>query len=202
MQVFTDIYKNNAWRSDESVSGYGSTLEATNAIRSALPVMVEHYDISTILDIPCGDYNWFRRIAFQRPISYLGADVVPEIIEKNINYYSMLDPHVHFAVMDITRDPLASADLILVRDLLGHFSNADVRKALVNVKHSGAKYLLATTFPNHETSGDIKTGEWRPINLASMWGLPDPIAIIDERCTAGGGAFADKSLGLWRLNDV
>lgn len=197
MQVFTDIYKNNGWRSDESVSGHGSTLEATSAIRGALPVMFDHYGIKTVLDIPCGDFNWWQHIKGIEKVQYVGADIVPELIHENNARYS--SGAVSFIYMDITANQLMPMDLILVRDLLGHFSNADVRKALINIKRSGSKYLLATTFPNHETSGDIETGEWRPINLASMWGLPDPIATIDERCTAGGGAFADKSLGLWAL---
>jgi hypothetical protein len=61
---------------------------------------------------------------------------------------------------------------------------------------SRSTYLLATTFPKHETNGDIKTGQWRPINLASMFGLPAPIELISENYN---GEFSDKSLGLWRL---
>lgn len=195
--VFTKIYQDNHWKNDESVSGAGSTLEATSAIRSALPLLFDHYEIETIVDIPCGDMNWIGDLVLGKR-TYFGMDIVPEIIAQNKSKYGHL-ANVFFDVKDITRDPLPPADLILVRDLLGHFSNADVRKALANIKNSRCKYLLATTFPQHETEGDIKTGEWRPINLASLWGLPDPLEYINENCTVGGGEFRDKSLGLWRI---
>jgi SAM-dependent methyltransferase len=195
--VFQQIYDNNGWRNNESVSGHGSTKEATNAIRSALPLLFERYGIESIVDVACGDLNWMGDLVIGK-MTYLGTDIVPVLIERNKVKYGGLDK-VFFSVSDITRDPLPPADLILVRDVLVHFSNADVKKALATIKHSRAKYLLATTFPDHDNSGDIRTGDWRPINLAQYFGLPDPILLINERCTAGGGAFADKSLGLWEL---
>jgi hypothetical protein len=198
LDVFQKIYDDNGWRSDESVSGHGSTLAQTKTIREELPILFQEYDIRTVVDIPCGDYNWFRYIKFNQPIMYLGADIVPEIVERN-KIYATHDHTTQFAVMDITRDKLPPADLLLVRDLLGHFSNADVRKALVNIKSCGAKYLLATTFPAHENSGDIQTGQWRPINLAQMWGLGDPLEYMMEDCSEADGAFNDKALGLWKL---
>ena|SRR6185369_1652306 len=196
--VFQKIYEENLWRSDESVSGRGSTMAQTEEIRRMLPVIFDEYDIRTVVDIPCGDYHWFQHIKFKKPIMYLGADIVPELVERN-KQYSTPDHTVQFLVMDITRDKLPPADVILCRDLLGHLSNGDVRKALTNIKSSNAKYLLATTFPTHETSGDIETGQWRPINLARMWGLGEPIEYIVEDCPEAGGEFADKSLGLWQL---
>lgn len=197
--VFTKIYRDNHWKSDESVSGHGSTLEATSAIRSALPLLFDHYDIKSILDIPCGDMNWIGDTVIGKR-KYIGADIVTALIMKNREKYDL--SNVEFHVMDITKDFLPTADLVLCRDLLGHFSNREVKLALNHILASGSKYLLATTFPNHTTSGDIKTGEWRPINLASLWGLPDPLEYINEHCTAGGGAFKDKSLGLWDLRHV
>lgn len=190
--VFSRHYQTNYWADDESVSGHGSTVAATKAIRLALPPLMEWYEIKSVLDIPCGDLNWAHKVKWP---AYIGADIVPELVEKA----RAAHPDFDLRVLDITRDPLPAVDLIVCRDLLGHFSNRDVKLALQNIKKSGAKYLLATTFPGHETSGDIETGMWRPINLASFFGLPDPEEYINEMCTDGGGAFADKSLGLWRL---
>lgn len=190
--VFSRHYQTNYWADDESVSGHGSTVAATKAIRLVLPPLMEHYGIRSVLDIPCGDLNWAHKVKWP---SYIGADIVPELVAEAKAKY----PDFDLRVLNITTDPLPQVDLILCRDLLGHFSNADVKKALANIKKSGATYLLATTFPEHETSGNIETGEWRPINLASFFGLPDPLEYINENCTDGGGAFKDKSLGLWRL---
>lgn len=193
--IFTSHYQNNFWSNDESVSGHGSTLKATKMVRKYIPQVVRFLNIKTILDIPCGDYNWFGKIELPDGVEYIGADIVPELIYENNQKYAR--PGVSFMDLDITRDWLPKADLVICRDLLGHLSNNEVKVALQHIKRSGMKYLLATTFPDHETSGDIETGQWRPINLASLYGMPNPIEYIRENCSLPG--FEDKSLGLWEL---
>jgi hypothetical protein len=193
MKIFDEIYENNLWLSDESVSGTGSTMDATAAIRMLIPQIVKELGVKTILDIPCGDYKWFQTMNLD--VRYTGADVVRQLVTDDYEKYG--DEDHTFRVLDITKDPLPQVDLVLCRDLLGHFSNRDVQLALKNLKKSGSKYLLATTFPERENATDIVTGQWRPINLASMFGLPDPKAYLYEGCTALG--FEDKALGLWEL---
>lgn len=194
MEIFKQHYEDNYWADDESVSGHGSTLDATKLIRSALPKMLFALKVRSVLDIPCGDFNWFSTIFRQLELErYIGADVVPELIAKNKQLY----PWAHFEVADITRSRLQQVDLVLVRDLFGHFSNADLRLALENVARSGSRYLLATTFPGRDNEGDITTGEWRPINLEPILGKP--VLVLNEGCTEGDGKYADKGLGLWRL---
>lgn len=195
--IFSSHYQTNFWRSNESVSGQGSTMAETEHVRDVLPVLFAQLKVASVLDLPCGDFHWFKEIwpTIATSISYTGADVVPELIAEN----RVLYPNVRFEVMDITLSKLPKVDLVMCRDLFGHLNNFSVQLALRNLKQSGSKYLLATTFPQHETNGDIKTGQWRPINLASMFGLPTPVLLINEGCRAGGGQFADKSLGLWEL---
>ena len=105
-----------------------------------------------------------------------------------------------FRVLDITSDELPKADLVLVRDCLVHLSFDDIRKAIENLKRSGSKWLLATTFPGRSPH-DIKAGQWRPIDMTCKEiGMPNPISVFAENCTEGDGAFKDKSLGLWKFN--
>jgi len=53
--------------------------------------------------------------------------------------------------------------------------------------------------PNHETAG----GNCRTLNLnLPPFSFPNPLRIINEKCTENGGAFADKSVGVWRLADL
>ena len=193
---FTEIYKTNFWSNPDSVSGHGSDLLATEIIRQEIPLLIEQYEIGTMLDIPCGDYWWFSHMKGLDGVTYTGADIVDDLIAENRRIY----PRVNFQVLDLVEGRLPKVDLVLVRDCLGHLSNKSVRLALKNLRASGSKYLLATTFPDRENGGDIQDGEWRPINLASFFGLPDPIEYINEGCTVADGKFADKSLGLWRIN--
>lgn len=192
--VFEQIYQENFWRSDESASGTGSDLDQTKTIREILPQLFKELHVKKVFDIPCGDFNWFKEMNVD--VDYIGADVVPELVKWNYEQYA--DEQHTFRVIDITHDPLPDVDLILCRDLLGHFSNRDVQLALRNIKSTKAQFLLATTFPGRENPTDIETGQWRPINLASLFGLPNPERVISESCPISG--FEDKSLGLWRLH--
>lgn len=191
MDIFKRYYQENFWADDESVSGAGSTMEATAAIRKYLPTVFK--GMNSLLDIPCGDFNWLRSV--QLPQMYIGADVVPELIAENAQKFG--DKNTKFRVLDITKDPLPKVDIVMVRDLFGHFSNREVQAALKNIRRSGSRYLLATTFPLHENSGDIETGQWRPLNLGKYWGLPVQDLIINEGCGVPG--YSDKSLALWDL---
>lgn len=189
--IFTAIYTTNFWKNPESVSGAGSTMKNTKYLREVLPELLAEYKIKSVLDIPCGDLNWAKHVKWPK---YIGADIVPELVAAA----KAANPTFDVRVLDITTDSLPKVDLLLCRDLLVHFSNADIKRALKNIRASGAKYLLATTFPLHENSGDIVTGQWRPVNLASLFGLPDPLEYISEEYKHE--QFSDKSLGLWRIN--
>lgn len=195
-ELFDDYYQNNFWQSDESVSGGGSTLVQTAAIRACLPQVFDQYNIRTVLDIPCGDFNWWKEMQVDLD-HYTGADIVPDLVAANQKKYG--DATHRFTFLDITQHGLGTHDVIFCRDLLGHLSNREVKWALQNVRDSKSTYLIATTFPQHENVRDIETGQWRPINLTQYFGLPDPILYINEGCTEGGGQFSDKSLGLWFL---
>jgi hypothetical protein len=62
------------------------------------------------------------------------------------------------------------------------------------------EYLLTTTFPDHDQNEDVEDGDWRLLNLElPPFSLPKPLAIFTEHCEEEGGAFADKSLALWRV---
>ncbi len=134
-------------------------------------------------------------------IEYIGADIVPEVIEVNQRLYG--SEHVRFLHLDMMNDALPIVDLVMSRDVLVHFSFSDIFLALKNLQNSGAKYLLTTTFTNRSRNKDIATGQWRPLNLEKPpFNFPKPLKLINEKCTEGDGSWGDKSLGLWRIQDI
>lgn len=192
-EVFTAIYRGNEWGDPESVSGRGSTLARTVAIREALPDLLRRLKVRTLLDAPCGDLNWMRHV--ELPVErYIGADVVPELIRRNRDAFAGAGRS--FIVADITRDRLPRADLVLCRDCFIHLSFEDIRRAYSNFRRS-ATYLLATTHTLVEVNTNIHSGQWRSVNLERKpFDFPKPLELLVEDVESG------KSLGLWRLSDL
>jgi hypothetical protein len=179
--VFSAIYERNLWRDSESVSGHGSTLESTANLRSALPDLLAKHGIKSVYDAPCGDFNWMSEVLKNSPVTYIGADIVPQLIERNRECY----PDVTFKVANIAEDPFPQADLWLCRDCLFHLSYKDIFAALTRFAVSGVPFILTTThrttpfpFVNH----DIRMGQFRLIDLFSPpFLLPaDVLARIDD----------------------
>lgn len=191
--IFTRIYTDNLWNSPESKSGTGSELKQTERLIEGINNLIHQFNIRSILDVPCGDFNWMDRVELNG-IEYHGGDIVWQIVQDNKIKYGD-----YFKVIDLVNDPLPAADLLICRDCLVHFSYTDIQLAMDNIRRSGCRYLLTTTFPVH-TNRDIATGEWRPINLqADPFNFPDPILIINEGCSEFGGLFSDKSMALWEI---
>jgi hypothetical protein len=196
---FNTIYKNNSWGDPESVSGTGSNMLQTAVIRNELPNIIKTLDIQSMLDIPCGDFNWMSTVNLE--IDYIGADIVSDIIEKNNKKYS--NDKRKFVSLDVTKDDLPKVDIIFCRDCLVHFSFNDINKAIKNIKRSESKYLLTTSFTRPAENVDIETGSWRPLNLQfPPSSLSEPIMLINENCNENNGIYSDKSLGLWKIDDL
>jgi hypothetical protein len=192
--IFTEIYHQNEWRDPESVSGRGSTLARTAVIMAQLPPLLKELRAATLLDAPCGDFNWMRYTELGA-IRYIGADIVPELIARNRRLYGREGRS--FTVLDVTKDKLPRADVVLCRDCLIHLSYARIRAAVANFKKSGATYLLCTTHTTVAENVDCPDGMWRSVNLElPPFNFPPPLKLIVEDAELG------KCLGVWRLDEL
>ena len=197
-QIFGRMYTRNSWGNLESVSGGGSDLAQTGTIRREIAALAKELGIRTMLDAPCGDYNWMQHVPVELD-EYVGADVVPELIEENTRRYG--SPTRRFAVLDICQDELPAVDLILCRDCLVHLPLHSAAAAVKNFARSGSRYLLATTYPGVVARNRplLITGNWRPLDLAlPPFSLGEPLRLVNEECTESDD-FPEKSLGLWSL---
>ena len=196
--IFKDIYEKNIWDNPETVSGDGSTYAQTKALRQALPDLIEEYNIKSMLDIPCGDFNWMQNAEID--LDYIGADIVDKIIDINSKRYPDAGK---FMQLNLCNDPLPKADLLFCRDCLVHLSFKEIFLAIENIKKSGAKYLLITTFPDRRRNRNTITGAWRALNFEEKpFSFPAPLKAINENFQLRGGRFQDKSMGLWKINDL
>lgn len=197
-EKFTRIYRTNAWKDHESVSGTGSNSEQTRVIVRELPALLARIEARSLLDVACGDFQWMQHVAPTLD-RYVGGDIVQELVDENNRKFGAAGRE--FRKLDLTGDELPDVDVVLVRDCLVHFSFADIWQTLANLKRSSIRYLLMTTFPDHSMNEDILTGAWRHLNFqAPPFSFPDPLELLREKCTEEG--CADKSLGLWRIADL
>ena len=198
---FERIERTNLWGAATSVSGLGSEDRATAAIREALPDLLQRLGARSLLDAPCGDAGWIG--SMKLGVDYTGIDIVPSLIVANSERAARGELTGRFRVADITRDALPSVDVILCRDCLVHLGFDNIARALANFRASGARFLLATTFPEWDGNHDCEDGDWRALNMEKApFGWPAPRVLINERCDEGGGGWRDKSLGLWRLDEL
>lgn len=198
-RIFGAIHAAKSWGDCESSSGPGSTRERATNFLPELIALVRSLDTRVLLDAPCGDFNWISRLA-DAVDRYIGVDIVPALIRSNRQRWS--SPHRQFLCRDMVRQSLPTADLVLSRDALVHLSQADVLLTLANLRRTGATYLVATTFVGDRNNEDIRTGEWRPLNMQRPpFNFPAPVALIDERCHHTEGIYSDKHMGVWRFAD-
>ncbi|SFM28447.1 hypothetical protein SAMN03159341_12422 [Paenibacillus sp. 1_12] len=192
-EIFSSIFHNNLWGGTESVSGPGSSIHESARLIHYLPLLIELFEIRTMLDAPCGDFHWMQHVPLSLD-SYYGVDIVSEIIEQNIQKYKK-EP-IQFFEKNIVQDDLPTSDLILCRDALVHFDNEHIFETLKNFARSKSTYLLTTHFPHIKENTNITVGNWRPLH----YGLPPfsfgpPLLMIKESTQI-------KTMALWRIADL
>jgi 2-polyprenyl-3-methyl-5-hydroxy-6-metoxy-1,4-benzoquinol methylase len=199
-RIFEAIHAAKSWGDCESSSGPGSTRERAASFLPDLIALVRALGVKTLLDAPCGDFNWTAPLA-EAVDRYVGIDIVPAIVRANQQRWSSSERQ--FLCRDMVRQRLPAADLVLARDVLVHVSNSDIFQALSNLRRTGAGYLITTTFLGDRRNEDIRTGDWRALNLQRPpFHLPAPLALIDEHCHHTDGIYSDKRLALWRFADL
>ena len=197
---FERIYETNLWSDPDTRSGVGSTLDSTRVLRAELPAALRQLEARVLLDVPCGDFKWMEHVDLSG-IEYIGGDIVPSIVEENRRLHAR--DSRRFVELDLTRDALPDADVLLCRDALVHLSYANIRAVLDNIARSNIRFVLMTSFPGRGANYDVNDGDWRTLDFsAPPFSFPEPRLTIVEQCEEEGGSYADKSLVAWRVDDL
>lgn len=170
-KIFRNIYLNRGWFNG---SGSGSLPENTEIYRHFLQDFMQKHDIKTVLDLGCGDWQSTKLMDWDG-ISYLGLDVVPQVIEDVQRQYGK--ENIQFACADIISSALPQADLVIIKDVLQHWPNAAIEAFLSQL--APYKYVLITNTIAIQSTGkgkeaqlmpqkinhDIELGAGRPVDL-------------------------------------
>ncbi len=199
--VFDSIRALNVWGGTESVSGPGSSLAYTAALRAALPGLFREFGVRTVFDAPCGDCHWMPEVLSRTDVQYVGGDIVPALVEANRRRLG--GPRAQFRVFDLVTDPFPTADLWFCRDCLFHLPYRDIHAVLRNFAASGIRYALLTNHRNLTgfRNTDIRTGGFRRLDLcAEPFLLPAEVkARIREGGELGDG---EHEMCLWEREAI
>lgn len=198
--IFTTIYQARLWGA-ENPSGPGSLDKFVEPLWRELPILFQDLGVESIVDLGCGAFNWINNALPESGVSYLGCDIVEDLVE-NLSIYKSND-WTKFKVLDAVIDPIPKADLVVCRSVLFHLSNDDILRAIENIKKSGSDWLLTTSFTYRglPVNEDIKTGGFRRINLElAPFNLPSPRRVIFD--LDGDDNNFSTALCLWKVSDL
>lgn len=159
-KTFQSIYETNSWGFG---SGPGSLPRVTNSYRSFVENFIREKRISTVVDFGCGDWQFSRFIDWSGT-EYLGLDINAGVIKRNQSKYTKKGIRFELVPNQFTSVP--SGELLLVKDVLQHFSTALVKKFMTDVVPRFPFALITNCVePAAALNQEIETGAWRPLDL-------------------------------------
>jgi hypothetical protein len=131
--------------SGQTVNGPGSLVESTEVVRRWLPEVIGHCGIESMLDAPCGDWNWMQHVPLHG-VHYLGWDV--DLTTTLNNQARHASAQVEFDHVNLLAEQtvVPKVDLIFCRDFLQHLPNDQIRAVLDKFIASGSRYLITNNY--------------------------------------------------------
>ena len=145
------VYEKNLWGSSTSdfYSGDGShRSEIVAPYVEALVKFLNAFESPvSVCDLGCGDFNVGKELV-KYTKNYIAVDIVPELIERNKQEFKLAN--LEFQCLDIAVDELPIADCAIVRQVLQHISNDEIKQVVA--KLSSYDYVIVT---EHVPEGDF-----------------------------------------------
>ena len=101
-----------------------------------------------VCDLGCGDFNIGKALV-KYCKKYIAIDIVPELIAHNIKEFETAN--LEFHALDIAQDELPSGDCAILRQVLQHLSNEEIKSVVQKLYNF--KYVILT---EHLPEGDFE----------------------------------------------
>jgi SAM-dependent methyltransferase len=174
--TFTEIYRRNIWGGSpgEFFSGEGSRGDRARIYAEAISEFIAENEVKRVVDLGCGDFQ-VASMFVDGSFHYTGCDVVAELVEHLDHQFG--SETVEFRCVNVVRDDLPAGDLGLIRQVLQHLSNAEIRQVLA--KCGQFRYLIVTEHYPAPSSGltanlDIPHGPETRLHYNSAVVLDEP----------------------------
>ena len=127
-EKFTHIYEKNIWGS----SGTGSNFSINNKwFLNELRTLIDKYNIKSIADLGCGDWEIMKHFKFNKDEKYTGIDVVDFLIKNHNKKYKK--SNIKFIQGDISQEVPSGYDLVILKDVIQHWDDEHVLEQLPKI---------------------------------------------------------------------
>ena len=148
--VFKKIYLEKLWGGneiDKFYSGSGSReKKLTDLYIKIIKKFLYELKNPIVVDCGCGDFNVGKNFV-KHTKHYYAFDIVDELIDYNKKKF--LFPNLSFKIKDITKDPIPKTNVLLVRQVLQHLNNGNIKKFIHNFSKKTDYLIVTEDLPNN-----------------------------------------------------
>ena len=170
--IFTNIYENKIWgdNNNENYSGSSgtfSTIEEQKDYISFIKSFIKENNISSVIDLGCGDFIIGDLIYGDLDINYYGYDTYKKLIDYHRNNHSNKDNY-NFFHLDFCREKseIINGDLCIIKDVLIHWSLNNIYTFLDYITKSNKYKFILICNDSGQIVDDVNImdGQIRPLS--------------------------------------
>lgn len=154
-EAMNQIYEMHLWGGNafDFYSGFGSHKPdiINSYLNAASSFLQSHKNTLVVCDLGCGDFNIGKHLTAYTQ-KYIAVDIVEPLIERNKTLYK--EENLKFYCLNIAKDELPDGDCIILRQVLQHLSNNEIKN--ITKKIAKYKYIILT---EHLPMGDFQPNE-------------------------------------------
>ena len=150
--AMAQVYEKNLWGGDQSefYSGLGShDPQTVDPYLAVVADFLKAFECPPVVcDLGCGDFNIGKQL-LKFCKKYIGIDIVPALIAHNKK--ELKADNLEFQALDIATDDPPSGDCAILRQVLQHLSNSEIKRVVEKLYHFN--YVILT---EHLPEGDFE----------------------------------------------
>ena len=170
--IFTNVYENAHWGSNENTeyngsSGLGSSIDYNqDTYIPFLKEFIRTHNIKSVVDLGCGDFRCGELIYGDLDVVYNGYDAYQKVIDYHSKTYDSVKYTFHTLDFCNHPDKIVSGDLCILKDVIQHWSLSNIYTFLDSLVHSNKfQYVLFINCCDQcMDNTDTIDGGFRPLN--------------------------------------